>query len=345
MGYAHLPAYLKFPDKVRLTAVCDIREEAVKKFSVTAKVSSIYTDFETMLKEEDLDAVDICTIHDQHKLQTIRAAEEGKHIILEKPMASSLKDCKEMVQSTEKAGVTFMIAQVLRYLPSSQAVLYALENKEIGPIRAVRGDSLLKQSLILPPDHWMFDGNRAGGGVLITLSIHMIDLLRYFVGETTKVSCICKTMSPLFKNKAEDFASTILEFKSGAIGNIFGSLSVGRTPWNIKYLIFGESGTIYSNPPIPGKGHYQIGNAVISSKKLDKEGRTDQKGEFIPVDSFNNDLVSNDPFMNEVIHFADCCQANKEPFSSGKDNLNTMKILFGMYESSVTNKTVYMNDL
>ncbi|MHA2186169.1 MAG: Gfo/Idh/MocA family protein, partial [Promethearchaeota archaeon] len=85
MGYAHLPAYLKFPDKVRLTAVCDIREEAVKKFATTAKVSSTYTDFETMLKEEDLDAVDICTIHDQHKLQTIRAVEEGKHIILEKP--------------------------------------------------------------------------------------------------------------------------------------------------------------------------------------------------------------------------------------------------------------------
>jgi predicted dehydrogenase len=345
MGYAHLPAYLNFPDKVQITAACDIREKSVKKFSKTANVSSIYTDFETMLKREDIDAVDICTIHDQHKLQTIRASEEGKHIILEKPMATSLKDCREMVRATEKGGVTFMIAQVLRYLPSSQAVLRLMQNEEIGPIQAVRGDSLLKQSLILPHDHWMFDGSRAGGGVLITLSIHLIDLLRYFIGEVTKVNCIRKTMSPLFKNAAEDFASTILEFKSGAIGNIFGSLSVGRTPWNIKYMIFGESGTIFSKPPAPSKGHYQIGNSVLSSKKQDKEGKTKQKGEFIPIDPFNNGLVSDDPFTNEVIHFVDCCQANKESFSSGRDNIKTMKILFGMYESSDSNKTVYLNDL
>ena len=67
MGYAHLPAYLKFPEKIQLAAVCDIREESAKKYAQKAKVNAIYTDFEKMLKNEDLDAVDICTIHDQHK--------------------------------------------------------------------------------------------------------------------------------------------------------------------------------------------------------------------------------------------------------------------------------------
>ncbi len=345
MAYTHLPAYLKFPDKVQLTAVCDIRQEAVKSFAKTAKISAIYNDFEKMLKEEDIDAVDICTIHDQHKFQTIIAAEAGKHILLEKPMACTLQDCRDMVRATEKAGVNFMIAQVLRYLPSSQGVLSLIQDEELGSIRAVRGDSILKQSLILPHDHWMFDGNRAGGGVLITLSIHLIDLLRYFLGDVKKVSGICKTMSPLFINGAEDFSSATLEFKSGAIGNIFASLSIGRTPWNIKYLIYGDSGTIYSNPPPLKKAHYQIGSAVISSRKLDKEGKTSKKGEFIPIKPISNSLVIDDPFINEIIHFVDCCQNDKEPFSSGKDNLNTMKIIFGIYKSSNTNKVINLNDI
>jgi len=298
-----------------------------------------------MLNKEDIDAVDICTIHDQHKFQTISAAEAGKHILLEKPMACSIRDCRDMVIATEKAGVTYMIAQVLRYLPSSQAVLNLMENEEIGVINAVRGDSILKQSMILPHDHWMFDGNRAGGGILITLSIHIIDLLRYFIGDVRKVSGLCKTYSPLFINGAEDFTSATLEFNTGTIGNIFGSLSVGRTPWNIRYMIFGDSGTIYSNPPVRKKGHYQIGNAMLSSKKLDIEGKTSQKGEFIPISQDSKILVGDNPFINEVIHFVDCCQTNKEPISSGKDNLNTMKVIFAIYKSSKTNQYIDLDDV
>ena len=345
MAYAHLPAYLKFPEKVKLTAVCDIREEAAKNFAKTANVPSVYTDFEKMLNKEDIDAVDICTIHDQHRDQTIIAAELGKNILLEKPMACSMNDCRDMVKATEKAGVTYMIAQVLRYLPSSQGVVRLMENGEIGSIHAVRGTSVLKQSLILPHDHWMFNGNRAGGGVLITLSIHIIDLLRYFIGDVKKVSGICKNFDPLFINGAEDFSSATLEFKTGTIGNIFGSLSTGRTPFNIRYMIFGDSGTVYSNPPSRKKGHYQIGNAMISSKKLDKEGKTSQKGEFIHINQDSKILVEDNPFINEVIHFVDCCQNNKEPISSGKDNLSTMKIIFGIYKSSKNNTVINLNDV
>ncbi len=345
MAYAHLQAYLKFPEKVKLSAVCDIREEAVRTYAKATNIRTIYTDFERMLNKEDIDAVDICTIHDQHKYQTILAAEAGKHILLEKPMACSMQDCRDMVKATEKAGVTFMVAQVLRYLPSSQGVLSHIKNEEIGSILAVRGDSILKQSLMLPHDHWMFDGNRAGGGVLITLSIHLIDLLRYFIGDVKKISGICKSVSPLFINGAEDFSSATLEFKTGTIGNIFGSLSIGRTPWNIRYMIFGDSGTIYSNPPPIKKAHYQIGNAVLSSKKLDIDGKTSQKGEFIPINQNSKELVGDDPFINEVIHFVDCCQNYKEPISNGKDNLNTMKIIFSIYKSSKTNKIINLNDI
>ncbi len=328
-----------------MVSVCDINAKSMKLYAKRAKVGSVYTDFEKMLKEEDIDAVDICTIHDQHKIQTIMAAETGRHILLEKPMACTLQDCRDIVRATEKAGVTFMIALVLRYLPSSQAVLELIQNEELGSIRAVRGDSILKQSIILPHDHWMFDGNRAGGGVLITLSNHIIDLLRYFLGDVKRVSCICKTMNSLFINGAEDFASASLEFKTGAIGNIFSSFSIGRTPWNIKYIIYGESGTIYSNPPPIEKSHQQIGNAVISSRTHDKDGITSKKGEFTPIKPNYKYIVGDDPFANEIILFVDCCQTYKTPISNGKDNLDTMKIIFGLYKSSDSNKAIDLSNL
>ncbi|MFW9894515.1 MAG: Gfo/Idh/MocA family protein [Candidatus Thorarchaeota archaeon] len=345
MGYAHLPAYLKFPNVVELAAICDIKKDSVKRYAKASSVNTIYTDFEKMLKMEDLDAIDICTIHDQHKSQAILAAEAGMHILLEKPMACSMRDCRYMVKATEKAGITFMVAQVLRYLPSSQKVLELIKNEEIGSISAVQADSILKQSLILPHDHWMFDGNRAGGGVLITLSIHLLDLLRYFIGDVKQVSGICETIDPLFINGAEDFVSATIKFKNGTIGNIFGSLSMGRTPWNVRYVIFGETGTIYSNPPSREFAHYQIGDVVISSKQLDSEGFTSQKGEFIPINQDLQTLTGNNPFINEVIHFVDCCQNDTKPISSGVDNLNTMKIIFGIYESSKTNNTILLDNV
>jgi predicted dehydrogenase len=345
MANAHLPAYLRFPEKVQLASLCDINEKSLNIFAKRARVRSIYTNFERMLKEEDIDAVDICTIHDQHKLQTIMAAEAGKHILLEKPMACTLEDCYEMVRATEKAGVTFTVAQTLRYLPSSQAVLKLIRNDEIGIINATRCDSILKQSLILPQDHWMFDGSRAGGGVLITLSIHLIDLMRYFLGDVKKVSGICTTFQQLFINGAEDFVSATLEFKSGAIGNIFASLSTSRTPWNIKYVIFGDSGTIYSDPPKAEKSSYQIGNVVMSSRNQDKESEKSQKGHFIEIKPDYNGLVSDNPFINEVVHFSDCCLSIKKSISSGRDNINTMKVIFGTYKSSDLNKSIDLNNL
>ena len=84
-------------------------------------ISEIYTNAKELLEKADIDAVDICTTHDTHYQLTMDAA-AGKHILLEKPMAIKMDDCREMIKKTDKAGVTFMIGQNLRYLPQSQTI-------------------------------------------------------------------------------------------------------------------------------------------------------------------------------------------------------------------------------
>lgn len=129
---AHLPAYQDFPDEVKLTAVCDLREDAAQSFADDAGGAEVYTDFEAMLQNPDVDAVDICTIHDQHHYQVIAAADAGKQILLEKPLGISLAECREMLEATDKAGTTFMVAQCLRFLPQSQKVKALIDAGEFG---------------------------------------------------------------------------------------------------------------------------------------------------------------------------------------------------------------------
>ena len=110
----HLPAYQQFPDQVQLTAACDIVEDAVAEFGKRNGIDAVYTDFDKMLREADIDAVDICTAHNAHAPLAVAAAEAGKHAITEKPMAISLDECRQMIEAADKAGVTLMVAQHLR---------------------------------------------------------------------------------------------------------------------------------------------------------------------------------------------------------------------------------------
>lgn len=343
---AHLEAYLKYPEKVKLNAICDINKEAIAGFSKHIKVEDAFMDFSKMLKDADIDAVDICTINDQHKIQAIAAAEQGKHVLLEKPMSTSLENCREIVHKIDKTGVTFMVAQDLRYLPHTQGVLKVIKEGELGPIRTCRYDSIMNQVRGLPAGHWMFDGERTGGGVLINLTIHGLDLLRYFLGEINKVSAFCKTINHTNINGAEDFVNATLEFENGVIGSIYACNSTARTPWNMQYLIYGDHGCIYSTPPSSiEKSVQQLGGVMISSRKKDNDGKTSRRGEYIPNEPSYELFQDDNPFTNEILHFAECCRTGKKPISSGKDNLGTMKIIFGIYESSRTGRTVNLRDL
>ncbi len=344
----HRNAYKQFPEKVKLTAVCDISKEAVKKFASTLKISDIYTNAKELLEKADIDAVDICTIHDTHYQLTMDAATAGKHILLEKPMAIKMDDCREMVKKTDKAGVTFMIGQNLRYLPQSQTVHKMIRKGDLGEIWSVQSFDVMGS---IPPrskisktpqnTHWYFNGLRSGGGSLITLSIHSIDLFRYYLGEIKKVIGKTWTNHPFFSNNAEDRVIANLYFESGAIGYVMSSFTT-VSPWSHRYIIFGEDATISSDPPVGEINIKQfLAPVMISAKDRD----AGLKNKFTPIIPDMEGLSSKDPYINEILHFADCCQDGKEPISNGKDNLGTMKTIFGIYESAKTGKMVNLTSL
>lgn len=352
----HLPAFQQFPEKVKVTAVCDIREDAARQFAKDTGSHAVYTDLEILLKEADIDAVDICTIHDQHAHQVIAAAEAGKHILLEKPMGVNMPECREMLAATDKAGITFMVAQCLRYLPQSQLVRQMIQEGEFGEIWALRSDNF---ACMVPPRSevpqtaspvsasWYFNGKQAGGGALISQATHHIDLFRYYIGNVKRVTATSWTDHPMFINGAEESIAATLEFENGAIAQVLSSWTT-RTPWNHCYWVLGELGSI-CNRYVPGSTALEqhIGPVDVSLPKYDSDtGRRPFQGAtFVPLDTSAMDLPTDQPFVNEILHFADCCLEGKEPISSGKDNLGTMKTVLGIYESAKTGKPVDLDTL
>jgi predicted dehydrogenase len=342
ISWYHLPAYQQYPETIRLTAVCDIRREAMEKFAEKAGVADCYIDYTEMLKKADIDAVDICTIHDQHETQVLAAAAAGKQIFLEKPMATSMQQCHNMVRAAEKAGVTFMIGHDLRYMPHTLAIKRIVESGEVGQIRVTRCTLIAN---MLPGGgymlgHWLSDPKRAGGGMLISGMIHQIDLLRYYVGDIKSVSGVSRSVHPQM-NGAEEYACATLEFENGAIGEILIISASTQSPVGCQYTLYGDEGTINSTEAEDRT--YQFGHGMIASRR--RNNTKEKYNTFTPIEPVTGHLAGDDPFVNEMLHFAACCREGKEPLTSGRENLGTMKTVFGIYEAFKTGKKVDLKNL
>jgi predicted dehydrogenase len=334
----HLPAYRQFAGEVELVAVCDLDEALARKRAAEAGVERVYTDVETMLGDAGCDALDICTTPDQHAPTAFAAIDAGKHVLVEKPFALSLDDCRELVAAAERAGVTLMVAQNQRFLPTHQAARAIIASGELGEIRAARTDSIQHWAGFTFTGHWQYDGARAGGGAVIGVAVHRLDLLRFLVGDVQRVSAVTKTSNPQFVNGAEEYAALTLEFENGALGQAFATVSAFRTPWSESLLVFGERGTIHA-APAPGN---MRSRAFVASEQRSSPviEWTDQFDGFEPIDTEAEALPSESGQVNEILHFASCCATGAEPLSSGRDNLGTMRLIAAAYESARTGEPV-----
>lgn len=339
ISYYHLPAYLQYPETLKLTAVCDIRPEAMQKFSEKAGVKDCYSSFDEMLAKADIDAVDICTIHDQHEAQVLAAAKAGKQIFLEKPMAVNISQCRRMVEAAAKAGVTFMVGHDLRYMPHSLAIKQIIESGELGQVRLTRC-TLIDN---MPPadfmkGHWLSDPKRSGGGMMISGIIHQVDLLRYYIGDIKSVYTV---NNAVHHTGPEEYVCATIEFENGAIGDIMLIGVSTRSQTGCQYTLYGDDGTIYSTQAETRV--YQFGQGMIASAKRGNTG--ERFNDFTPIEPVRGHLPTDDAFTNEILHFADCCRTGKEPLTSGRDNFNTIKVIFGIYESMKTGQKIYLNKI
>lgn len=338
----HLPAFKSFPDVVTLTAVCDVNRAAAVAIAedVGAGVL-VYSDFRDMLANAPIDAIDVCAPHDQHATIALAAADAGKHVLLEKPMACTIADCRAIVSACDRAGVTLMVAQNLRHVPSYQGVKSLIARGALGSVWNGLIEEFLPNDFTRVPREraaWYTDARRAGGGVLITQSTHHVDLFRYFFGDVDRVSARIWASHPAYSNGAEDSAIATLAFRNGMHVQLRCSNSVPIE--RMHFSIVGEDGIIFSEAPpsaSPIEKHHAPAFATLREQGPISivAGLATKIPPPIPLEP-SSPLPTDNSFVNEILHFAQACVAGSEPISSGRDNLGTMKAIFGMYASART---------
>lgn len=227
----HMPVYKTLQDegKVKIVAVADAREETAREAAEKFNVPHRFLDYKQMLELDSIDAVDICTPNFLHKQPTIDSFRAGKHVLVEKPLALNAIEGEEMVNAARQAGKKFQIALNNRFAAGPQAIKRFIDQGKIGDIYYARAHALRRRGI---PGWGVFtQKDKQGGGPLIDIGVHILDLTLWLMGhpEPTSVSGVTYTKFGTREGviglmgqwdpkifTVEDFAVGMVRFKNGA---------------------------------------------------------------------------------------------------------------------------------
>jgi len=264
MGKAHTNAFKKLPYIVypppaipRLVAIAGRNEEAVKEAASRYGYEGYYTDWRQMLDDDRIQLFDNGGPNYAHAEPCIAAAQKGKHILCEKPLARNAQEAKAMLDAVNQAGVKAMVGFNYRFVPAVRLAYEMIKNGELGEIYHFRAVYL--QEWITDPEFpyiWRLDKELAGSGALGDLGAHIIDLGRHLIGEVKSVMAMTRTFIPerndpetgqRRKVEVDDAFEAVVEFENGAVGTLEASrFATGRKNHQV-FEINGSKGSIRFN--------------------------------------------------------------------------------------------------
>ena len=258
IGQVHSNAYLKIPftcqppaASPQLVALCDTAgaEEKARKFGYQGS----YADWKRMVEDPRIQVIDNCTPDDVHCEPSVAAAEHGKHVICEKPLAMTVEQARAMMQAAGRAGVKSMCCHNYRFLPAVRLARELIEKGAVGKIYHFRGQYL--QPYGHDPEEVIENAWYAAGtasGTLLGIGSHVIDMARFLVGEITTLSGLVKTFNSPRKRasgKVEEVTAdegniASVEFDGGAIGSLESSCVCAGRKNEFTWEINGSKGSI-----------------------------------------------------------------------------------------------------
>jgi len=218
VGHLHAKALSRTPESV-FVAACGRDLARTEKFAAAYNVKP-YRDVEEMIAREGVQALAICTPHPLHAYHAVKAAKAGVHILIEKPLASSLEDCDTILYAAKENGVKVgMVSQRRFYAPCAR-VKKAIEDGKLG--RPILGSVAMygwRDEAYYRSDPWRGSWQGEGGGVLVNQAPHQLDLLQWYMGPIEELFGFWANLNHPYI-EVEDTAVAVLRFKNGALGNI-----------------------------------------------------------------------------------------------------------------------------
>jgi len=328
---AHFNAY-KGNSEVEIYAVCDLNEQRAQDKANKYGATNIYTDYNELLANPEIEAVSICTWNNTHAEISAAAIRAGKHVLVEKPLCRTVEEALQLQEVVRASNKILQVGVVRRYDPNAQMLRQFIENGDIGEIYYAKASSIRRLG---NPGGWFSDIERSGGGPLIDIGVHVIDLCWYMMGRPKVKSVSGNTYRKLGnrsniknlsfyqaadydaeKNSVEDMTNALIRFENGASLLVDVSFTLHAKKDEATVKLFGTKGGIEIDPEI-----------YIATEKYDTilniKPQTDAA-------SFDFGRA----FQSEIDNFIRCVKTGEEPISPVEDGVEIMKVLRGIYESA-----------
>lgn len=317
MGRGHLEGYLK-ASNAEVVGIADINEARLNDCKKQYNLKNAFTDYHELLALKELDAVSIAVPNYLHKPITIDALNAGKHVLVEKPMALNAAEGQEMLDTAKKQGLKLMLHFNNRYRGDVQLIKKYVEAGEFGEIYFAKTGWVRRRG-IPGAGGWFTTKSQSGGGPLIDLGVHVIDMTMYMMGSPKPVAasgCAVQKFPQIVGRgtfDVEDFASAYIRFENGA------TMAV-EVSWAQNCAAEKQYSEIYGT-----KAGASLSPLVIWTEKA----------------GILADLEPKNPRgLSQFQHFATCILEDKTPISPGEHGVFMMKILDAIYKSSETKREV-----
>jgi predicted dehydrogenase len=240
--------YAELGNLVRLAAVCDTRPERAEALARRYDARP-FTRFEDVLADPAIQGIDLCVPHHLHAPLALQALEAGKHVLVEKPIATTVEDAERMVSLAEQRGLTLCVSEQYPFSPPFRRAREMIQAGEIGRIVTLRTHRVGYLEGIWLRDGWRQNAAVAGGGMLLDQGCHYTSIARMMAGEVEAVAAFTSNTRPDWIG--DDTATLILRFRSGVIGEALYCWST-RTPHvGAECYVYGERGHLRINSGAP----------------------------------------------------------------------------------------------
>ena len=300
------------PDKLKTTAA---------HYGVPEKNLYSYETYDRLRDNGEVEVIYVVLPNSMHREYTVRGAQAGKHILCEKPMATTVKECEEMIAACRGAGRKLMIAYRMQYEPYNREVIRMARAAELGTLKSFTTENCQTQG---DPTQWRLKKALAGGGSLPDVGIYCLNASRYITGEEPVgvIGHIHSTPGdPRFREVEEAVAFT-LQFPSGVVANCFTSYGVHSSQ---RYRVGFADGWIDLDPSYSYRGQrMRVAKKVSAQVEEIAERQMEHKNQF----------------ALEMDHMAQCVRQNKQPHTPGEEGMQDHRIMAAIYESAREGKLV-----
>jgi len=305
-------------ENANLVAICDKESDSLKEIADKYRVNS-YSDHKEMLSNENIDAVSICVPTKLHKEVAIDVIKSKKHVLIEKPIATTVEEAKDIIKEAESNKVKLMVGHIERFNPVIVEIKKRINNDELGKV------FLIKSERFSP-----FPKRVVDIGVTIDLSVHDVDIMQHLL--KSKVKSVYAATAQKIHSNHEDLMTSILKFEN----NTTGMTSCNWiTPKIVREItIVGEKGMFKAN---------YLTQELIFFKNEFTDKTIDWQKERLNViegDMVKIKIEKKEPLKNELEAFINCIRDNNNPEVTGQDGMESLNVALKFLESAKTNEVI-----